>query len=409
MNQRITGQVRALKGAVGGVFRAAASPSSAPGRDPLWPAPEAVPLLAAPVEAPTTPASANTSLPVRSILDDGRVQAMSFYYEKVDGAGEDAPPLVVAGTCAAFIGVWDGLGGAGAQLYEVDGETRTGAYLASRLARDVTERTLASAGVLDVPRLDGTQVESFVDRLTADLVAAFAARAAELGVGSTKIKGMLRRTLPTTFAGLIVRPDNRGAMAFSLSAGDSRAYALGATLGLRQLSLDDLKYPRDPLQALSDDSPISNLISLDPFKIKVKAYQTSREAMFLVATDGCFGYVPAPWHFEGMLLRALLAGRSRDEVQAAIRGLVVDRTADDATLAALLVLIPPGDKARKLFADRNRKVKRDFMAPVTLAHRHQVSRGRGVTSADEVRAATQRAWDAYRTSYEYGGTPGGRK
>ena len=53
------------------------------------------------------------------------------------------------------------------------------------------------------------------------------------------------------------------------------------------------------------------------------------------ATDGCFGYVPTPMHFEDLVLRHLAAARNVDAWSAGLQEEISAITGDDAAMAVL--------------------------------------------------------------------------
>ena len=87
-------------------------------------------------------------------------------------------------------------------------------------------------------------------------------------------------------------------------AGDSRAYVLPAD-GARQLSTDDLRDPSDAMANLRRDSVVSNAMSADTdFHVNYRRVELKAPFLLVCATDGCFGYVPTPMHFEHLRARA---------------------------------------------------------------------------------------------------------
>jgi hypothetical protein len=70
----------------------------------------------------------------------GPLVSFGFNLEKIAGQGEDSDPIVRHGRGLGLVAVFDGMGGAGGTVYETPDGPHTGAYLASRLARDVVEQ-----------------------------------------------------------------------------------------------------------------------------------------------------------------------------------------------------------------------------------------------------------------------------
>ena len=93
-------------------------------------------------------------------------------------------------------------------------------------------------------------------------------------------------------------------------AGDSRAYAFTPS-GAHQLSTDDLRDPGDAMANLHHDSVVSNAMSADTeFQVGYRRVELKAPFLLICATDGCFGYVPTPMHFEHLVLKALAGARS---------------------------------------------------------------------------------------------------
>ena len=75
----------------------------------------------------------------------GPTLSFSFNLAKVPDQGEDADPILRQGRNLGLVAVFDGMGGAGGTVYETPDGPRTGAYLASRVARNVVGWTLIGA------------------------------------------------------------------------------------------------------------------------------------------------------------------------------------------------------------------------------------------------------------------------
>ena len=72
----------------------------------------------------------------------GPTLSFGFNLAKVPDHGEDSDPIVRHGRELGLVAVFDGMGGAGGTVYETPEGPRTGAYLASRAARDVVEERM---------------------------------------------------------------------------------------------------------------------------------------------------------------------------------------------------------------------------------------------------------------------------
>ena len=73
----------------------------------------------------------------------GPALSFGFNLGKIPGQGEDSDPIRRDGRELGLVAVFDGMGGAGGTVYETPDGPRTGAYLASRVARDIEPFPLA--------------------------------------------------------------------------------------------------------------------------------------------------------------------------------------------------------------------------------------------------------------------------
>ena len=72
----------------------------------------------------------------------GPTVSFGFNLAKVPDHGEDSDPILREGPDLGLAGVFDGMGGAGGTVYGTPDGPRSGAYLASRIVRDVVEERL---------------------------------------------------------------------------------------------------------------------------------------------------------------------------------------------------------------------------------------------------------------------------
>ena len=122
------------------------------------------------------------------------------------------------------------------------------------------------------------------------------------------MRSRLLRALPTTMALVALQRTQRWWTVLGLSCvlGRRLASVRVRARGARQLTTDDLRDPGDALANLRRDSVVSNAMSADT-EFHVNYRQVELQAPFLVvcATDGCFGYLPTPMHFEHLVLEPL--------------------------------------------------------------------------------------------------------
>ena len=185
-----------------------------------------------------------------------------------------------------------------------------------------------------------------------------------------------------------------------LWAGDSRAYVFDHR-GAHQLTTDDLRDPGDAMANLVHDSIVSNAMSADT-DFTVNYRRVVLKAPFLVccATDGCFGYVPSPMHFEHLVLDSLSDARSVAAWSRAIQTKVAAVTGDDAAMAMMGVGAEL-EEFQSLFAPRVAELEDSYIAPFDES-------SRAVADAERALEAARRShqdliakrWSAYQPDYE---------
>lgn len=294
---------------------------------------------------------------------------------------EDAPPLVAGAPEPRLIGVFDGLGGAGARKVMGEDGSRSSAYYASRAARGAA-LSVAQSGPPH-PR-DGARAAAV---FASTIGHALAMRHGAAAAGSGRVRSALLRSYPTTAALLLFHPVPGGVTSLAMWAGDSRCYALTPAAGLQQLSSDDSLIPCDAMAALQTDSPMNNMLTGDaPCRLASTAHLFAGPVVLLVATDGAFGCLPSPMHFERLLLGALTSGGDIPQWQNTVSECLAANAVDDISIAVAFI------GWRSLA-----HVAADF-AP-RLAGLHELLAP--FDHAPESRAASllATAWSAYRADY----------
>jgi len=332
--------------------------------------------------------------------DPASTVCFSFNLARVPGEGEDSDPIVLTGADDALVAVFDGMGGAGGTVYQTPDGPRTGAYLASRITRDVVERRMLAL-LNSEAQPDGPAAVEEVRRSVAE---ALAGRLAELQAPRSGLRSKLLRALPTTMALLALRRREPGGAIWTghlLWAGDSRVYALDPTSGVHQLTLDDLREGGDAMANLREDSVVSNAISADTaFVVHSRSIELTEPFVALAATDGCFGYLPSPMHFERLILSRLDQTPDEASWSDALQSEITATTGDDAAMA-LVGLGGNHERLRTLFADRLATVEARWTGPLdegaaelTRAEEQLVSlRQRHTERVAEL-------WSSYQTDYE---------
>ena len=274
-------------------------------------------------------------------MQEERLVKISFMTEKREGHGEDALPLLVTKEDIYAVGVFDGMGGAGAATCDSEfGEGYTKAYVASRICEKEIETLFE-----DCLGKEYISPELLKEKLLNRLQK-------EQDDYPPKTKSMLRsklvRDYPTTMAVVTLRKTEKELQIDSFWAGDSHCY-LWTRKGFHQISKDDLEEDNDPMENLRNDAAISNCICADrDFKINYRQIPYPKEPLaILCATDGCFGYFPTPMHFEDVLKKSLRKAKDEKDWEDQVKKSIQDVTGDDASLS----LIGVGFDSFKKFKD----------------------------------------------------------
>ncbi|HEV3400132.1 MAG TPA: protein phosphatase 2C domain-containing protein, partial [Actinomycetes bacterium] len=326
--------------------------------------------------------------------------SFKFCTAKVAGEGEDADPILRVGPDLGLLGVFDGMGGAGGRVYDTPDGRHSGAYIASRFARNVVERLMLEL-IKPEWNLDGPATAGELHRV---LASSLAARLAELKAPETSLRSKLVKALPTTMTLAVLQRTDPAAGAYACHlfwAGDSRAYLLDPEGGARQLTTDDLRSGGDAMRNLTDDSVMSNCISADT-EFHINHHQVELQVPFLLlcATDGCFAYLRSPMHFEHLLLSTMQAARDVPGWQQALEAEVTAITGDDAAIALLGLGADLGG-FKQLFKDRTAEIQRRFIDPLEELD-GQVRRAEQELAGLRARRAELGAelWVAYKPGYE---------
>jgi serine/threonine protein phosphatase PrpC len=334
-----------------------------------------------------------------SVATPGPTISFAFNLGKIPDQGEDSDPILRDGPDLGLLGVFDGMGGAGGTVYETPEGRRTGAYLASRIARDVVEQRMLDLLEPDW-HLNG---RAAARSLQHSVQQALKQRLQELNPAPSGLRSRLIRALPTTMALVALQRTQPGGPTWAghvFWAGDSRAYVLEPR-GASQLSTDDLRDPNDALANLRRDSVVSNALSADTeFHINYRRVELRSPFLVVCATDGCFGYVRTPMHFEYLVLRHLLEARNTEAWSSALQAEIAAVTGDDAAMSMLGVGADLKE-FQELFAPRVVELASDFIEPLdelsdAVTRAEQELRVLQSRQLDEM---TER-WNRYKSEYE---------
>jgi len=313
---------------------------------------------------------------------DATSLAIGVWTERRLARGEDAEPLFVhhVPTGKGVAGVFDGAGGAGASAaYEADdGTARSGAWVAARTSRAAVESWFCEHVE------QGAMVRPDVLRIRlGDLLTTMRPSTRR------RVVGTMTKDLPTTMAVVSYCLRGHDVDCHAMWAGDSRAYVLTPDHGLQALTRDHTE-ETDALAQLRQDPPMTNMLSAgSDFIVDSHILLLPRPCVLVCATDGFFGYVDTPAHFECHLLNALHQAFDEGHWSRLLAAKVRSYTADDASLS--LVALGFGDFARlrTAFARRRSTLLREY------------DKGRfDLRDPAAERDWTTMAWHRYRSGYE---------
>ena len=288
------------------------------------------------------------------------ITGFAFNSPKKEGKGEDADPVMVWQAPRGLICVFDGMGGAGSTTYRFRGDAYSGAYIASRTVAGEIQRLFSQAFPWPPFPLDTLDIgERLGEVLQREAVLL------ESEVEPSRLKSKLIRRLPTTMASLFMELSGGEVACQAFWAGDSRCYALSPMMGLQQLTLDDLKVGGDALDNLKGDSPLSNCLNADgDFELRSQTWTLPLPLVLLAATDGCFGYLYSPAHFEFLLLDTLLAARDMIQWRDALKTRLQTIAGDDCSICLLALGWPSLPEMQTAFAKRHQMLRREFIEPL---------------------------------------------
>jgi hypothetical protein len=284
-----------------------------------------------------------------------------------------------------FLGVLDGMGGAGAGQVTYEPKKSSNevivtseALLASRLVRrEIVKLALSPQEGELTERLKAT-VHSRLEK-TVKLL--------QLGEKS-RIRGTMTKRLPTTL--VLTRVSRHPSAGVSNIetwwAGDSRAFIITPRSGLIAMTSDHVRN-LDPLDQLRSDPPIENVVNCSTaFFIEKYAKSVKGPFVLLLATDGVFGYLPTPGYLELGLLESLTAGG--DAFAELFSGFCSRFAADDVSAAVLVSGFASHEALEEAFRTRLQTLRDRYAKLEAL-----------IVSNSDVNEEVQKLWRIERTGY----------
>lgn len=298
----------------------------------------------------------------------------AVYEEKNEDSGEDSY-FYSADEQTVFLAVCDGCGGLGSLTYP-EWNGRTGAYMASRSVVLSLQKWFD-----DVYDSSAFFSKSDTEMIKESIQNGFKALD-NIERPASKIKGSMVRSFPTTLAAVLIKRNGHKLALKTIWAGDSRVYCLSAN-GLSQLTIDDI-YGEDALSNLTRDGSLTNVISSDGnYTIHSDTFDFDMPGIIIAATDGCFGYIPTPMHFEYMLLVCLQKSKNYNEWKENIAEYLKKISGDDATMCVAAFGYKSFSEMKNIFSERISFLEKNYIFMLE-------------ESTDET---VQILWDEYKKGY----------
>ena len=322
-----------------------------------------------------------------------------FCFDKIEGKGQDADPTLCQLQDKFLLAVYDGMGSASIE-YEYEDEKRALAYWASLFTKQVTELIFS----------ENTNSIDFVTRLEEHLKLELKEKIKKLEKTPLKFKGNLaNRRLPTTIAGILCDLQQNKLVTFW--AGDSRCFLLNSN-GLVQLSKDDVVTNSDALENLINDAPLSNFINADiDFTIHQDVREIEKPCLLITSTDGSFGYLESPAHFEYQILKNLVHAFNIDEWKANLSEELRKVAADDISLSLLSIGYDENnfDKLKSDLQNRFQELESIFIIPLEKFNKQitendqllNLTKNKLNQLKEEKNILRKSLWEKYKQNYEY--------
>ena len=260
--------------------------------------------------------------------------------EKKAEAGEDADPIlnVQTGRNWGILGVFDGMGGAGARKYthNLTKEEHTSAYWASRFVRDAVERLMSSRpiGTNPIEYIEKEIHRAIKNKLDSEIL--------NFPAAASTVASKLLAKLPTTMALCAYQIVDSHIDVSCYWAGDSRVYMFDGEK-FHFLTVDDADAPDgDPFSPANMDLAMNNKICQDhEYRINKSSIRVEMDPatpiVLFAATDGCFGYYKNPIEFENMILSVMYNFDAKQWITKIKDAIIDNIQQDDFSMSAVLI------------------------------------------------------------------------
>ena len=284
-------------------------------------------------------------------LQKSLCQVAALIYGPSGEKCEDACSYSFAKDTIHYAGVFDGCGGLGSKRYELL-SNKTGAFISAQTCAMVFHDEMEKIG-------NRSMDDAFVSHLKASFISALRNQEKQYGQNNALIGSMVR-TLPCTGSMITVTPSSVDLQALYVDiihAGDSRVYMMRPQKGLQQVTRDELSGNPDALRNLYVSAPMTNVINIDKdFTLTHLAFDMKEPFALLCASDGVFGYVKTPMHFEKIILDCLETAENFAQFEQSLSDSITSITGDDSTAVMPFYGWSSFEQLKEDFAKRHRFV-----------------------------------------------------
>lgn len=331
------------------------------------------------------------------------IKVIGAMQEKRINRGEDSDPICFVSTentPLVVLGVFDGLGGAGAtecvSEFSVNKIHKTQAYVASRIIGVAIRKLLEMT-----PNV--IRQKNFLEILNETIKSCYLREKEKYPVDRKPLlRSSLIKEYPTTMALITLYKGEGKYQINSYWAGDSRNY-LWTKDGFFQISNDDLKGDLDPLLNLRNDAPMSNCLHADgEFEIHHKhidEFQESEKFVIIAATDGCFGYYPTPMDFEKVLQTTLRHSHSYEKWKENLLNEFGRVTSDDFSFSIGIIGFNHFNELKKSLKLHNPSLDNYFNETRKLGILDKLYKRLISIKQNKINKEVSRIWPQYKKEY----------
>ena len=193
----------------------------------------------------------------------------------------------------------------------------------------------------------------------------------------------MRRNFPTTASILVENLQEQNV--FFLWSGDSRGYLCDKD-GLAQITMDDIRFhATDAFANLYQDSAMTKQWNADrTISVHCKEIKEISPAIYICATDGCFGFLSSPMEFEHMLLSTLMESNTPEEWKENLIQKWFVHFGDDSTMTILTVGFEHFSDLKMFYQERLSIIEKTY----------------GKSFSDEMNVQErEQLWQRYRKNY----------